>query len=347
MLWAIQMKRIYWIDNLKAFAIFLVVFGHYEIMPAAKTYVYSFHMPLFFFLSGLFFDARKYRTYHIFIKKRILKIIVSYLIFACLQLIFNLIKNMIDHNQINLGSFISQEVINILIFKNYWFIWALLVTEMIYWQIKKHISQNSVLLLLVAISSVVGYLLNTVLSFILNFPLLWAFKLTFSTIVFYAIGNIFKDNILAIDWREFLNRYTTLIILVLSANFIAYGFFFSSHQSISVTNPQNYFFFYLLAFSGIFNSIVFIQLLCKNNLLSFIGRNTLIIYVLHSNPGVVKRLLAIIGYQLDLTNMTIALAALCSILMILLIAPIAYFFEKYLPLFINMRPLCLRISNNR
>lgn len=52
-------QRLEYIDHLKAVAITLVVFGHFliAINPIRFSYhpvqiVYSFHMPLFFFLSG-------------------------------------------------------------------------------------------------------------------------------------------------------------------------------------------------------------------------------------------------------------------------------------------------------
>ena len=57
-------KRIDWIDFLKAFAIFLIVWGHIiqSNFPNLNTTIYNgfilaFHMPLFAILSGLFFNA--------------------------------------------------------------------------------------------------------------------------------------------------------------------------------------------------------------------------------------------------------------------------------------------------
>ncbi|WP_368384475.1 acyltransferase family protein [Polaribacter sp. AHE13PA] len=40
-------KRINWIDQIKGFGIILVVIGHN--FPLIENYIYSFHMPLFFF----------------------------------------------------------------------------------------------------------------------------------------------------------------------------------------------------------------------------------------------------------------------------------------------------------
>ncbi|MBP3851842.1 MAG: acyltransferase family protein, partial [Erysipelotrichaceae bacterium] len=54
------MKRDYYFDNLKAVLIFLVILGHFllpiETGPLCilKRWIYSFHMPLFIFVSGYF-----------------------------------------------------------------------------------------------------------------------------------------------------------------------------------------------------------------------------------------------------------------------------------------------------
>jgi acyltransferase len=52
--------RFPWIDALKGFGIALVVFAHYSLPEALDTYIFSFHMPLFFFISGFLFNFVKY-----------------------------------------------------------------------------------------------------------------------------------------------------------------------------------------------------------------------------------------------------------------------------------------------
>ncbi|MEY8214537.1 MAG: acyltransferase family protein, partial [Colwellia sp.] len=60
-------ERFEWVDYAKAIGIFLVVYGHVSrglvsaglmadstLYQYADSVIYSFHMPLFFFLSGLF-----------------------------------------------------------------------------------------------------------------------------------------------------------------------------------------------------------------------------------------------------------------------------------------------------
>lgn len=61
-------KRIEWIDVAKALAIILVIFGHASkktswVQPDFIVYIiYSFHMALFFVLSGWTFQYRKNLT---------------------------------------------------------------------------------------------------------------------------------------------------------------------------------------------------------------------------------------------------------------------------------------------
>ena len=52
-------QRINWIDWAKVFAIYLVILGHHiskdvEGESLVKNFIYAFHMPFFFFISGLF-----------------------------------------------------------------------------------------------------------------------------------------------------------------------------------------------------------------------------------------------------------------------------------------------------
>lgn len=57
-------NRIGYIDMSKGLAIILVIIGHSSFVPNnAKLLLYSFHIPLFFFLSGFTLNVRKYETF--------------------------------------------------------------------------------------------------------------------------------------------------------------------------------------------------------------------------------------------------------------------------------------------
>lgn len=65
--------RIPYIDAVKGFAILLMIFGHMR-FHNLNWFVYSFHMPLFFILSGFFFNPQKPIT------KRIKRLAIPYFI---------------------------------------------------------------------------------------------------------------------------------------------------------------------------------------------------------------------------------------------------------------------------
>ena len=51
-------NRILWIDAAKGIGLLCVILGHLGV-PYLSTLVYTFHMPLFFFLSGIVFSGSK------------------------------------------------------------------------------------------------------------------------------------------------------------------------------------------------------------------------------------------------------------------------------------------------
>jgi fucose 4-O-acetylase-like acetyltransferase len=81
--------RLHWIDTLKGFGITLVVFAHYSIPAALDTYIFSFHMPLFFFISGFLFNFVKYsESTRNFVRGRFKSLIIPYFGFAVLTCLF-------------------------------------------------------------------------------------------------------------------------------------------------------------------------------------------------------------------------------------------------------------------
>lgn len=82
-------KRIAWIDMAKAIAILLMVIGH-EASGSIYTWIFSFHMPLFFILSG--YTARRVDTWY-GLRKTISKLFKRIWILAALMIILLAIEN--------------------------------------------------------------------------------------------------------------------------------------------------------------------------------------------------------------------------------------------------------------
>lgn len=70
--------RIIWIDYVKAMAIFLVVLAHTPLWKPLQDWIYVFHMPVFFFLSGYLFSPSRHPVFGDFAWVRFRQLIIPY-----------------------------------------------------------------------------------------------------------------------------------------------------------------------------------------------------------------------------------------------------------------------------
>ena len=99
-------KRIEYMDIAKGIGILLMIIGHIKLEhEKIITFIYSFHMPLFFLISGYFF---KYRIKKDEIKYILKHLILPYII-TCLSIIlYNCIRLVIDQNYDELITVIKE-----------------------------------------------------------------------------------------------------------------------------------------------------------------------------------------------------------------------------------------------
>lgn len=103
-------KRIDYIDIVKGITIILMIIGHVSNIPTIlRTFIFSFHMPLFFIISGYTFKKKKQTK---LLKSSIRRLIIPYLLTGITMLILNIIisiKNQEIKNILNLikNSFLS------------------------------------------------------------------------------------------------------------------------------------------------------------------------------------------------------------------------------------------------
>jgi len=135
-------NRINWVDHAKGIGIFLVVLGHMiralieskmvansNWIAFADQWIYAFHMPLFFLLSGLFIQKSTEKPFGIFISSRVKTIVYPYFIWSFLQ----------GGLQIVLGKFTNNKVEFNALFKiiynpimQFWFLYCLFMMIVIY-----------------------------------------------------------------------------------------------------------------------------------------------------------------------------------------------------------------------
>ncbi|NPE27874.1 acyltransferase family protein [Methanococcoides sp. SA1] len=279
--------RIYWVDSLKGIAILLVIVGHHSIPVELTKYIYSFHIPLFFFISGYLFNMKKHLGEPIpFIKKRFNQLIIPYFSFTLITYLFYFSISKLYNPNIQSILYLNKSIPSILydIFYSIgptlqltiqlWFLTCLFVTEVLFIYIAKNIirlhkSNDNALIVSVFIISIIGYIYSTYIPYRLP----WGSDIAMTAILFYAGGYYYR-----IRYESRINqvKYVPFLLVVIHLfTFMIYD--------VDMNNRiyGNYFLFYISAFSGILSYITLFKKIGSFKVLEFLGKNTLIILGLH------------------------------------------------------------------
>lgn len=82
----LEKTRIDWVDIVKFWGILAIVLGHTLRSGSVRQYLFSFHVPLFFFVIGLFFTAPKLSFWR-FTAKKAKDLLVPYFFFAIISIL--------------------------------------------------------------------------------------------------------------------------------------------------------------------------------------------------------------------------------------------------------------------
>jgi fucose 4-O-acetylase-like acetyltransferase len=115
-------NRIQRIDIAKGITILLVVIGHFPIPVLLRSWIYSFHMPLFFLISGMLFQKEKYTSFRQFFIRRNFSLFFPFIIFSVIIYALTFLIKM------NAYSFSLNNGWELAL----WFIPVLYVTDVIY-----------------------------------------------------------------------------------------------------------------------------------------------------------------------------------------------------------------------
>jgi polysaccharide biosynthesis protein PslL len=84
-----------WIDVSKGLGIYLVVLGHANIEPKLQQFIYLFHMPLFFFLSGYLHTVKT--EFGRFLRKKVIHLLLPYASFMLLLYPLEFVRILLHH----------------------------------------------------------------------------------------------------------------------------------------------------------------------------------------------------------------------------------------------------------
>lgn len=262
--------RIQWIDTYRGFLAILVIIGHMvlwctpydnvDILSVLYISIYTFHMPAFFYAAGRvgrFEEANsKCRNLmdvlKLFINKRSLKRSINLIVPTILSYIILVMT-------LTIPSILPLK--DALIKVNYWFIWVMIIINIIYPICLKILKQKKVVFIVFFMLTIVTAVYSAVLSKFLGYFLC------------YAAGAYEQDFKSGDRVRGALYHFRYGIIL---AYFIIVTFFYSKFSIAIVLNPIYKCIFGL--FVSFFLAICFSQIK-PNKILVEMGKNSFFIYL--------------------------------------------------------------------
>lgn len=338
------------IDIMKALGIILVILGH---IYHHSNFIYLFHMPLFFILSGatLIYSKNIYN-----IKKRFHSLLIPYFIFSFLSFLYwFLIESKfrpIHNDSLFLGKLGNlpinvQQFINIFIAENatnsfaynvvLWFLPCLFVTDFIYSKIKNKNIEWALDIILI----ILYY------SWIKDLPCLpWCLNLAIATIPFFSIGyHLYKpvESYLSQD-RRIKKSVIILFITMFSIGAIIH---FLDPQ-VDIKNNRIPIIFYVTACIGslmIFCCSQIIIRLIHNktyicNQFLYIGQNSLIIMCIHEP---LKRIILAIASKLcnipiDILRENLIYSIGITLIVLIACIPFIYLIQNFFPWILGKEP---------
>lgn len=262
-------------NALKGLAILLVVFGHianrsdivfnHEIYVIIKNLIYIFHMPLFFFVSGVlaFKSIQSKSELHFFsyIKLKVIRILYPYFIFGIITIYIKLFREHSDfYNYISTIGDLFYNPLNPYI-GSVWFLYVLFTYLLILPFLVK-ISKKSFLLLLVPLF--ILYFIDLKNSF-------FGLNLSVKYLIFFVLGGYYFNNRkMIIRFIEKINHFILFILIIL---FFLFSFLYFNY-------------FYIFKFIATILAILISLKIMLNikgaiaNLFNLLGDNTMTIYLI-------------------------------------------------------------------
>lgn len=275
-------KRVLWLDQLRGIAMLFVVLGHVALPKPINTYIYAFHMPIFFMISGMTHRPDKYVNFSSCLKDKAKKLLLPHVFMNLAMLpvwilnfkllikakppLFELFKGILYGNSDKYQSPSNAT----------WFLVALFFVEILIFLFEKITKNNrervAVFVILCAIISYVESIKKVKL------PLFGHMDVALSGVAFYYVGYLLMqarkpilDNLNKNKWRYLL---TILAFLVIGS--------FTSHLngrvSMSGNVQKSFLYFYITAFALSFAIILIVIKLPTTKFLTYVGRNA-ILYV--------------------------------------------------------------------
>lgn len=264
------------VDILKGIAIIAVIFGH--IASPIGSFLYSWHMPLFFFISGFFIKTNE--PVKIFLIKNFKKILIYFFIFATIGFMVTYFRNIFQGREHEsalqglAGIFYWMDMGHL---NNYgfvlWFLPALFWGKFINLTLLKYLKNRVI----------IGVLIASIFSLIISTQMRLPFALDIGILasLWIYIGYIFYNYL-----REPVLKYWYYVLIVIAPFlvFLQVPTLNLSDRSFSFPVYNVIFSLFIIIPLYIFVAKINPRLNSKNKIvkvLSYCGQNTMFIFVFH------------------------------------------------------------------
>lgn len=271
-------KRLEFIDVAKGIGILLVVLGHLNSAEQPiRNFIYSFHMPLFFFLSGLFFKGNT--DFKTFLKKSVKTLLVPYLIFVALDCIVYIIDNGFQTESVIFAlksralsaTGLRLRITNLPI----WFLFALFYIRILYYFVHK----NKIAEVTIALA---GFVLVAVAKDFW-YPPKCMYIVAIPCFVFYSAG--YRLRIFVFKFGNMKPSFTGCILTVVF--FGALWVLSNVNDCVNIYSYKygNVILFYLNAFMGCFLTLYLSLIISKvksaGAVIAYYGKNSIVVMLFH------------------------------------------------------------------
>lgn len=329
-------RRIEYIDICKALAIFAMVFCHVGLRlehsdSELSRYIHLWHMPIFFILSGLVLNSNKWlgwSKFKQFVVSRSKSILLPYLFWGgiCniyLFIVTNYVKTDLKIMSLHDLWATSFDFTLDTISGFGWFLPAMFLTELLFVVISNCLGTQKKMFLLYIIFAMLGMRYGDM--FIMQVPL--AIDVLPFTLGFFALGYLFRNQIMSFQYKN-ISVSILILLFILCWYFLPFG----ANIRVSKYHPIYICWFLCMILSlSIIEIIKHYEYIIVNNKLfkhiSFLGKNTLLIYLLHLE---IIRILPIKSMQIESVIISTVIQFLLTLCILYLLSFIIKFINRYM-----------------
>lgn len=288
-------NRISWIDLAKFFGIFAIVIGHTIQGGWLKHYVYSFHVPLFFFVMGVTSALTNIdsKPFHKYIKKQSYSLLLPYYTFAIISTVVIFVASrFIQFKEVVIFNEPLKLIAKVIIGycdanKPLWFLPCAFVMCIIAYFIIKYTnkikSHKARLIVYFSISTILCVLMHINVNHLEINNIIFKTDSAIELLPFFLMGYCFLNYGISEKIKK-LNIFVRIIIGIVLISTGAVSGLFNPEAGYLGNYYGNIAIFYLSAFSTILGIIMLCTVVPPIKILTWCGARTLTILLLHKFP---------------------------------------------------------------